>query len=189
LRSAEYDFEKSFHALIARCKPRFSKSVPLWQANFDRALAAESELTGPALNFYRVDAVLPTRKSFELDKTMLYFVLALEAYFQKDYHKAHLHSYKVLRAIDQVLEIENQIEDMSYGKFDGWYDNDKVVRNWHTKKLLTHFHNILDDTRWLSLPYQNKNPKMPALMYQNQPTFESEYKGELFLQHDTGKNF
>ena len=187
LQSSEFDFRSSFGELVGQYKPRFSKSVPVWEANVDRALAAESELGGSALSFYRVDAVLPTRKSFELDKAMLHFVEALEAYFEKDYHKAHLQSYQALRAIDEVLAIEKEIEDLSYGKFDGWYDNDKVVRNWHTKKLLTHFHNLLVDTRWLSLPYQEKNPKMPALMYQNQPTFDSNYRGELFLQHDSGE--
>ena len=74
LQSAGYDFKPSFEELIAQYKPSFSKSVPVWEANVDRALAAESELNGPALNFYRVDAMLPTRKSFELDKTMLYFI-------------------------------------------------------------------------------------------------------------------
>lgn len=187
LQSAGYHFKPSFGELVGQYKPRFTQSVRIWEANVDRAIASEGDLSGPALNFFKVDGILPTRKSFELDKTILYFVQALEAYFDKDFHKAHKQSYQALRAIDKVLAIEKEIEELSYGKFDGWYDNDKVVRNWHTKKLLTHFHNILNDMRWLSLPYQNKNPKMPALMYQNQPTFDSGYRGELFLQHDSGE--
>ncbi|MFW6367332.1 MAG: glycosyl hydrolase 115 family protein [bacterium] len=160
----------------------FAHSADRWQTAWQRARVAEADVH-PALQlFYRQEALAQTEKMYHLDSTIHDFCLSAVSYLQADYAPARNQAWQAVQHIDDALKLENRIDT---DRFQGWHRNDMNCRTWKIKELLTTWHRMLDDLRFLNLPFQSRNPKL-TYRHQYQPDFDSEYmrNGELMIDNE-----
>ncbi len=162
----------------------FDKSASEWEVAWHRARTVEARVDPAARLFFQQEALAQTEKMHHLDATIHDFAASIVSYFEQRYQDARNQSWQAVRHVGDALDLERRIDT---DRFQGWHRNDTNCRTWKIRDLLTTWHRMLDDLRFVSLPFQSRNTKL-VYRHQYQPGFDSEYRGrgELILDHDPG---
>ncbi|MFI3306215.1 MAG: glycosyl hydrolase 115 family protein [Rikenellaceae bacterium] len=177
-------FDAQMTKIVELHLERLEPAARRWRVSLDRAYDAQSELSGSRLDFYRVDALLPTEKMYHLTSMLCDLYRSVAAYVNKDYHAAQLSAYAAIREIDAVLDVESRIENMHSGDFKDWYRFDQTALTKSSKALLEGYLQHCKDLKFLNLPYQSRNSKTMTIQYKKEPSFDSEYRGELIYMEN-----
>ncbi len=177
-------FNGQFAAMLDAYVKRLDPVVARWEINMQRAYDAQRELSGNQLDFYIVDAMLPTEKMFHLNSMLRDLSKAMRAYALGNYHTAQLNSYSAMRHMDGALSVETKIENAHTGDFKDWYRYDQNARTKQTKEFLECFHTMCIHMKFLKLPYSERNSKTESIQYKKEPFFDSEYQKEIIYMEN-----
>ena len=165
---------------VNRLADAYGASAAQWDVAWQRARAAEAEVAPAAKLFYRQEALAQTEKMHHLDSMMYDFARSGAAYLEGQYADARHLSWQAVQHAEDALALERRIDT---DRFQGWHRNDMNCRTWKIRDLLETWHRMLDDLRFLNLPYQSRNPKL-VYRHQYQPNFDSAYMRERELMID-----
>jgi hypothetical protein len=140
------------------------------------------EVTPRARLFYQQEALAQTEKMHHLESFLHDFSASAAAYLDTRYADARHLSWQALQHIEDALTLERSIDT---DRFQGWHRNDMNCRTWKIRDLAGTWHQMLEDLRFLSLPFQARNPKL-VYRHQLQAGFDSDYmrKNELMIDNE-----